>query len=268
MRSAPGPGVAQVQAGVAAHLAEIVVVRFGDGEVQVLAQQRQQLRSPVGLDLGLERVAPGEGEPGLAERRGEPAIGRKALLVHAGRVHDRASCAARVGASAAIVRALWLLGRARPRRRASRASVPVRASVRVNFLSFDPRWRSGGCRTAAARRRAGRALVPRRHCACSGQRARVRPALPLPLASPCAVPSGLRPPPRRGYWRRTATAADARPGTGAGSRSMASATWMAADKKSTRGDSDPMTRRSIGQVDMASRPRAGASRSAVSAAQM
>lgn len=51
-----GPGVAQVQARVAAYLAEVVVVRLGNVQVQVLAQQGQQLRRAFRLYLGLERV--------------------------------------------------------------------------------------------------------------------------------------------------------------------------------------------------------------------
>ena len=45
---------------------------------------------------------------------------------------------------------------------------------------------------------------------------------------------------------------------GSGIRSIASATRIAAVRKSTRGDSEPITRSSSGQVETASRPRDGA----------
>jgi len=92
----PCPGVAQVRAGVAANVVQVVVVGLGYGQVEVLAEQREDLRAAVGLELGLERVAPGQGKAGLAERSREPGVGGDPRLVHTGRVHDRAAGAAGV----------------------------------------------------------------------------------------------------------------------------------------------------------------------------
>ena len=169
---APGPGVPQFQAGVAADLAEVVVVRLRDRQAQVLAQQPEQLGGAVGLHLGLERVTPGEGEPGLAERGGEARVGGEPLLVDAGRVQDRAPGAARVagqrGDGPRVV-AAW----AGP----GRGCGPGAASVPFNCLSFGLR-RAGGCRKTAPRRRAGCAPVPRRPAVPRCRRPRGPPAPP------------------------------------------------------------------------------------------
>jgi hypothetical protein len=84
-----GLGVAQVLVGVAADLVQVGIRRFGDRQVEVLPQQMQQFGAPVGLRPGLERVAAGQGELGLAERGREPGVGGDLLLVHARRVHHR-----------------------------------------------------------------------------------------------------------------------------------------------------------------------------------
>ncbi len=64
--------------------------------VQLLVHQTQQLRAAVRLHLGLERVAPHEGELGLSEgRRGAEGVGQH-RLVHPRAVQDRAALAARV----------------------------------------------------------------------------------------------------------------------------------------------------------------------------
>jgi hypothetical protein len=58
----PGPGVPQVLTVVAAHVADVLVVRLIDGQVQFLAEQRKELGGAVGLQLSLERVAACERE--------------------------------------------------------------------------------------------------------------------------------------------------------------------------------------------------------------
>ena len=168
--------------------------------------------------------------------------------------------------SAEMVRASCLRGIARPRRRSSRASLvpiyfsPASPTAEPAGFSLTPKscstslsWRRA--RSAAARRVLVSASVCTARSASAADLTVFGSTLPVPCPAP-GMPAANR------HSRRRAA------GVGAGIRSRASATRMAAVKKSTRGDSDPMTRFSSGQVETASRPRAGLRKSEVRAAQM
>ena len=80
----PGPGVPQVRAGVAADLAEIVVVRLRDRQVQVLAEQREQFGAPRRTSPGPRTRFPGRARtwtgrtaPGIPRRRRSAACPRR-----------------------------------------------------------------------------------------------------------------------------------------------------------------------------------------------
>jgi len=93
----PGADVAQLERRVAADVTQVRVADLADVEPEVVAEQGEQLRGAVVLDLRLELVAAGDREPRLAERGRVADVRRDLLLVHAGRVHQRAPWAAGVG---------------------------------------------------------------------------------------------------------------------------------------------------------------------------
>src|SRR5450756_1556374 len=266
----PRPAMPDQGGLVAADDVQVVVVRLLHVETEVLAKQGEQLRGAALLDLRLERVPPDDGEPRLAERRGMPDVRRDQLLVHAGGVHQGAPRAARVSrerrdraggvADRKRTAAQLVKARLRPQlwRRArvhSAAALPAvtleisRVSLAIARKDMVPK----SC-SAPASSRARAAASPRARSSVSLCTVSSAAAASLTAAG-CALPPDELAPgmlaENRCSRRRAACG-------GSGIRSIASATRTAAVRKSTRGDSEPMTRRSSGHVETASSPREGA----------
>lgn len=87
-----GAHVAGLRAVVTTDLVEVAVGHLRQGQPERLAQYREQLRTPDGLDHRLERVVAGDGEGGLAEGRRIAGVrGDRGLVRAGGRPKSRAS---------------------------------------------------------------------------------------------------------------------------------------------------------------------------------